>query len=156
MTLSFRLIFRGEVIKPRVRPMSPTIVMQESVSDHINHALDCLVRVVNMLDKLKSPHSSELLDITTDVMDGIAHLRKASEASFEKHVHLALSPGCFNPFNLLEVHRAYSRFSIHDEARTVMHLEDVVDYDHDEEEKSPSERMKQLVSRTPVHLRSLN
>lgn len=118
--------------------------MQESVTDHLNEAMERMHQVESMLGQLNTPRKAPILSV---VKEALGHLQKASQNSFQQHVHFALSPECFSPFNLLDITRSYSRFSIHDEARTCMLLQDIVDRNHEEEEKSPGERMKSFVSR---------
>lgn len=56
------------------------------------------------------------------VKDAISHLEKADTTNFDLHTRYALAPDTFNPFNLLDVERYYSRSRIDNPVRTVLLL----------------------------------
>lgn len=122
--------------------LTKSYTMQESITVHIDNASDCMHKIETILEKVDP---SKIKPLTAAVEEALKHLQKASKASFQQQVDFALSPDCFSPFNLVDVGRAYSRFSLHEPSRTVMLLKHVSDRNHEEDPKPASERMEGLV-----------
>ncbi len=83
--------------------------------------------MITNLDTKKSNARVVANLFSSDVKEALSQLEKASVAALKHHIHCALSPDMFNPFNLYEVDRSFSRFSLDEPARTihlVKHFED--------------------------------
>lgn len=141
--------FRYNVLRStRSNCLTKIYTMQDSVTVHIDNASECMHKIETILEKVDP---SKIKPLTAAVEEALRHLQKASKASFQQQVNFALSPDCFSPFNLVEVGRAYSRFSLHEPSRTVVLLKHVSDRNHEEDPKSASERLEGLVRSTKMH-----
>ncbi len=123
--------------------------MQESLVGHIINATECLQRIETMLGRVDQ---TKIRPLATAVEETKQHLKKASQTAFEEHVRFALSPDCFNPFNLVHIDRSFSRFALHESHRTLTLVKLVVDRNYEEELKPAGERMSDLVSCSQLYI----
>ncbi len=123
--------------------------MDESLTDHICNAIEYVKHIQAMITNLDTKKSNARVVanlFSSDVKEALSQLEKASVAALKHHIHCALSPDMFNPFNLYEVDRSFSRFSLDEPARTIHLVKRFEDPNPSEDPIPAEDRIGRMVS----------
>lgn len=132
---------------------NPLLKRDQTMTKSLEQRLACALSSLNeaqtfltKLDTSKKALRSIVDALLPPVKDAISHLEEAHTANFDLHTRYALSPDTFNPFNLLDVERYYSRSRIDNPVRTVLLLKRIENIEPGVGLASPEARIGNRVS----------